>query len=148
MIIHMFMLQGFGYDDMIYFSRYSLLGSVDLCADMARDVFRFAIGIVGSLVVLIALHLAIQTGMLRGRVLGYLKTVGSMTFGIYVFQDLLLLVLNPLAKYLNTDYYIQNSVISFTVIFAASVGLTRIAEKSKGASMLFLGMHKQAKRDS
>lgn len=137
------MLQGFDYDDMIYFSRYSLLGSATPCADMARDVFRFVIGIVGSLVVLLALHLAIQTGMLRGNVLGYLKAVGSMTFGIYVFQDLLLLVLNPMSRLLNEDYWILYSTIAFWILLWFSVKCTIISEKNPIVSKLFLGKNKK-----
>lgn len=140
--IHLLMLQGFGYDDMIYFSRYSLLRSTDLWQDISRDVFRFTIGIVGSLSVLLALQLAIRLGVLKGSCLAYLKSIGSMTFGIYVFQDLMLLVLNPFAKYLNEDYYVLNSAVAFIVIFVISVVLTRLAGKKRWMSTLFLGKTK------
>lgn len=139
MVVHLLMLQNFDYDDMIYFSRYSLLGSTNLWADVSKDAFRFLIGIVGSLVVLIALHLAIKVGLLRGKFMKYAKSVGSMTFGIYVFQDLLLLVLNPLKKYLNGDYCILNSSVFFMSILILSVVFTRMAQKIKWVSKLFLG---------
>lgn len=138
-VTHALMLQFFGQDDMIYFSRYSLLGSSEICTDMAHDGFRFIIGIVGSLVILLALHMLIKSNILKGQALELLNSIGSMTFGIYVFQDLMLLTFSPLSKYLNGDYYVLNSAIAFVVIFVLSVVMTRIAEKDKWMSLLFLG---------
>lgn len=125
---------------MIYFSRYSLLGSIDILTDIKRDVFRLSIGVLGSLMILLSLHLAISLQLINRKVLVGLTHVGSMTFGIYVFQDLLLIILGPVNRhFLDGNHYIANSAISFIVIFFMAILLTKFAEKRKWASLLFLG---------
>lgn len=145
--VHLIMLRYFDYDTMIYFSRYSLLGSQDILGDFARDTFRFVIGIVGSIAVLLALYLTINSSLIRKKkILESLKYVGSITFGIYVFQDLMLLAMGPLSKHLNKNYYVLNSAVAFLVILTMSIVLTRLAGKNRWLSVLFLG--KVIKRDS
>lgn len=133
------MLRHFDYDDMIYFSRYSLLGSTDIWQDTARDIFRFAIGLVGSLMVLQCIHICLLTKILNSHLIAWLSSLGSMTFGIYVFQDLMLSLLTPFIKYLDSHYYIINAVVFFIIILTASIALTRYAKTKKYASWLFLG---------
>lgn len=135
----MIMFPYFGYDDMIYFSRYSLVNSNNLLEDVFRDLFRFSIGITGSIVTLTILSLTLRFKILKGKLVLFLTTIGSMTFGIYVFQDLLLLLLYPLSKYLNPHYYIANSIISFACIFSLSIILTRFAKRKRWSSIIFLG---------
>lgn len=133
------MLRHFDYDDMIYFSRYSLLGATDIWQDTARDIFRFAIGLVGSLMVLLCLHICLLTKILNSHLITWLSSLGSMTFGTYVFQDLMLSLLTPFIKYLDSHYYIINAVVFFIIILTASIALTRYAKTKKYASWLFLG---------
>lgn len=135
----LWMFPFFGYDDMIYFSRYSLLGSQHLGDDVKRDLLRFGIGVSGSLLMITALHLVIRFRVLKGKSLSWLTKVGRMTFGIYVFQDLLLLVFAPAAKLLNSNYYILNATVSFLLLFYLAVWLTHTARKHPLASRLFLG---------
>lgn len=137
------MFPHFGYDDMIYFSRYSLIGSIDIVGDIIRDLFRFGIGVAGSLMTLLALNIVIRMKIFSGRFLCFFITIGGMTFGLYVFQDLILMLLGPITKHLDSEYYILNSVISFVVIFAMASLMTMMAEKSKWASLLFLGKSKK-----
>lgn len=138
--MYFLLLPYFRYDNMIYFSRYSLLGSIDILTDIKRDVFRLSIGVLGSLMILLSLHLAISLQLINRKVLVGLTHVGSMTFGIYVFQDLLLIILGPVNRhFLDGNHYIANSAISFIVIFFMAILLTKFAEKRKWASLLFLG---------
>lgn len=137
--IYILMFPHFGNDEMIYFSRYSLVGSIDIVGDILRDLFRFFIGVVGSLMMLLALNILIRLNILSGRMFSFLTTIGGMTFGLYVFQDLLLMFLSPMAKFLNRDYYILNALISFVFIFLMAIYMTRIAGNNKWSSLLFLG---------
>lgn len=134
------LLPYFRYDNMIYFSRYSLLGSIDILTDIKRDVFRFGIGVLGSLMILLSLHLVISMQLISRKVLAGLTHVGSMTFGIYIFQDFMLIVFGPINRHLlDKSHYVVNSAISFIVIFFMAILLTKLAEKRKWASLLFLG---------
>ena len=137
--LYLIMFPYFDFDDMIYFSRYSLASSDDIGRDIVKDLFRFSIGIMGSIGTLLALNVLIRLRMLKGRSLSYLSIIGNMTFGLFVFQDLMLMILNPIAKHLNSEYYILNSFISFVVIFITALLLTIMAEKSKLTRFLFLG---------
>lgn len=130
------MLGRFGYDDMI--SRFSLLGSTDVKMDLARDIFHFAIGLVGSLMVLQLLNLAISIRSFSKKIIACLSSIGRMTFGIYVFQDLMLLVLSPITKYLDVSHYLINAVVFFVIIFSVSIFLTRYAKEKKYMSLFFL----------
>ena len=134
------MFPHFGYDDMIYFSRYSLIDSQHLGEDVKRDLLRFGIGVSGSLLTITALHWAIWLRLLRGKSLLWLTKIGRMTFGIYVFQDLLLLVFAPAGRLLNSNYYLINATASFLLLFTLAVWLTHTATKHKWASRLFLGI--------
>lgn len=133
------MLRYFDYDDMIYFSRYSLLGSADIGMDLERDISRFVIGLVGSLMVLQCIHVCLLIKILNSRLIAWLSSLGGMTFGIYVFQDLMLLLLSPVVKYLDSQHYIINALVFFIIILTASIALTRYAKTKKYASWLFLG---------
>ena len=133
------MLGRFGYHDMIYFSRFSLLGSTYVKMDLARDMFHFAIGLVGSLMVLQLLNLAISIRSFSEKIIACLSSIGRMTFGIYVFQDLMLLVLSPITKYLDVSHYLINAVVFFVIIFSVSIFLTRYAKEKKYMSLFFLG---------
>lgn len=138
-VLFSIMLGRFGYDDMIYFSRFSLLGSTDVKMDLARDMFRFAIGLVGSLMVLQLLNLAISIRSFSEKIIACLSSIGRMTFGIYVFQDLMLLVLSPITKYLDVSHYLINAIVFFVIIFSVSIFLTRYAKEKKYMSLFFLG---------
>lgn len=133
------MLTSFDIDDMIYFSRYSIYNSLEIWIDVSRDILRFAIGIVGSLMVLSLLNLLIEHGLFPQALQKALSKIGRMTFGIYVFQDILLFLLSPVYRHLSDNYYIINSIVLFLVIFGCSIYLTQLSERKKWASILFLG---------
>lgn len=132
-------MPSFDYDDMIYFSRYSLYGSHCFMADIERDLFRLSIGMIGSLMVLMTIYLAIRWHLLGDKVLAVMSNIGRMTFGIYVFQDLMLIIVGLAAKYMNSDYYWMNSFVSFVMIFLMAIFLTHTADKNRYLRFLFLG---------
>lgn len=138
-VIFCVQLSHFYVDDMIYFSRYTLLGSADIKMDVTRDLFRFSIGMTGSIMVLLFLHLVMRLGLVNPHLVNGLTSVGKMTFGIYVFQDLLQRLLTPLYKHMHADYYIANGIFLFIILLSLSLLLTWYSNKNKIMGLLFLG---------
>jgi len=142
------MLSDFDYHDMIYFSRYTLLGSEDLLMDLWRDMYRFLIGLVGSIMVLSGLYVFSHISPIGRTCLKFLSWLGEYTFGIYVFQDLMLVLCSPFTKYLSRDLWVFNSLLSFCIIFSFSLWLTIYGHKCRIVAKLFMGTAiKTKKRD-
>lgn len=138
-ILFFSILSHFSKEDMIYFSRYSLLGSVNLLEDIYRDLFRFFIGVVGSIMIILLLSIILQLKLLHGQLLSKIKDIGSNTFGLYVFQDFMLLLLVPFFRKMSTGNLVVSSLLSFIVLYIGATLLLYVSKKNKILSLIFLG---------
>lgn len=137
--LYVLMLKNFNVHDMIYFSRLSIIGADGIYQALGKDMFRFVIGMVGSIIVIALLHLLISKCCLKGKVLTILSYVGRCTFGIYVFQDIVLLFVEPIFKFVPHVQWPIRSAIGFFFISFVSFMLMRISSQYKVATLLFLG---------
>lgn len=141
LLLYLVLFTRFGYSDLIYSGRYSILGDCGILDVLKEDAYRFFIGLIGSVMVISLLHFLIETSLLKGRALSLLISLGRATLPIYVFQDLIISVASPFLWRFNSDYYILNVVIAFIVMFIMSIVLTKWAYINSWGSQLFLGQN-------
>ena len=115
------------------------MGSVNLLEDIYRDLFRFFIGVVGSIMIILLLSIILQLKLLHGQLLSKIKDIGSNTFGLYVFQDFMLLLLVPFFRKMSTGNLVVSSLLSFIVLYIGATLLLYVSKKNKILSLIFLG---------
>lgn len=138
-LLYLALFSRFGYSDFIYSGRYSVLGDCDMLDVLKEDAYRYFIGLTGSVMVILLLHLLIKTSLLKGRLLYLLTSLGRETLSIYVFQDLIISFASPFLYRFNSAYYILNVVVVFFVMFTMSIVFTKWAHRNSWGGQLFLG---------
>lgn len=140
LVVFALMLRDFSFEDTIYTSRYSLLGSEDIWKDLGRDFYRLAIGLTGSILTIIFVKFLLQKKWLSGTPMQILSSIGRSTLGLYIFQELIFLVLYPVFQhYYKGEWWMINSLFSFVLVFGSAYWLTVFAKKNRVLRFLFLG---------
>lgn len=82
-ILWILLLQMYDYNSYIYTTGWTLLGRTDMLICFIRDIYRVAIGVIGSAMVLLTI---IKLGKyISENVLQIFKILGKNSMGIYIF---------------------------------------------------------------
>ena len=133
-VVFIAMLCMFSQENYIYTSKYNILNGNPL-RQLYIDIFRFAIGLVGSLFMLLTIkYLFERIGERRG-VLVYL---GKATMGIYIISSYLNPLLLDICRKLGGCNYLYIAIES-AVIIALSLSFMLLIKRSRVASRILLG---------
>lgn len=133
-ILYCILLANYDYDHYVYTTGVSLLGR-DMGRQLGLDTYRWLIGFIGSILVMIVVKLSVSISPKVNKILAYL---GTKTMGIYIISNYLnTYVLLPLCSKFQLNYIctiIETIVILFlSCIFAFLIGKQKILKK------IFLG---------
>lgn len=135
-IIYFAMLFFFHTDSYIYSSKYTLLGRA-LLPQLGIDVFRFSIGSVGSIWILLVLKKLYI--LLPNQILKYLCIIGRNSLGIYMSSGLIFNYILPrLTGFINSLNYLV-VLGEAIIILLGTLLFTLLLKKWSVTNFLFLG---------
>ncbi len=106
----------------------------------ALDLYRFAIGLIGSIFILSSIYYCYQHFYMKmSRIFSFLSIAGLYSMGLYCFQDLLFLYYRKFALLHIEDFVIQSPIATFLLISFLSYLLTHYSRKLKLTNILLLG---------
>lgn len=138
-IIWMFMIRFYDYKSYIYTSGYTLLNK-NATEQLAIDLYRFIIGLVGSIVVLYLIELL--TRILRGRIEKALIFIGKNSMGIYLISGYIFSYILTRLTTSITDVNYALVLMEGILILLVSLLLTQVIRKFELANYMFLGGRK------
>lgn len=107
---------------------------------LALDLYRFAIGFIGSMFILSSISYCYQHFYLKTpRIFSFLSTMGLYSMGLYCFQDFLFLYYRRYALLHIENWGMLSPIATFLLIFFLSYLLTHYSRKLKLANILLLG---------
>ena len=142
--IFLILLQFFNKDSYIYTSRYTLLGK-DWTAQLGIDLYRFAIGFVGSAFAIVSLHRLYKITKVREWIAQskVVLTIGQNTLGIYIISTFVnTLILMVVTKNLASINY-GLIAIEAVGVTALSLLITKAIQHSKFLNRYLLGQYKR-----
>lgn len=141
--IYFVMLSFFGNEIYIYVSGYTIIGK-NIINQLGIDLFRFSIGLVGSVFILIALY-KLYINQTFNKLLhknNFIITIGQSTLGIYIISDFInLYVLSRVMKTMDGINYMAILVETILVLLTSIVAI-KIIKKNNILNRLLLGGNK------
>ncbi len=119
----------------IYISHYNILNG-NTIHQLGINIYRFTIGLVGSLFILLGTK---ELHKLIGDRRGVLAYLGRNTIGIYIISSYLNTLLLDICKKIGGPNYVY-IIIESTVIIALSLSVVALIKRSRTASKLLLGL--------
>ena len=134
-LVYVVLLYGFNYDTYIYTSGHCVIGK-DLVTQLRIDMYRYVIGLVGSIIVIIAF---VQLGRIITYIPRFLLLIGTETMGIYIISTFVNSnVLMPLT-YNRTGVNYLVVVIEMLGVLFLSLIIIQIINRSSTLKRLLLG---------
>lgn len=126
----------YDYDKYIYTSGYTILGK-NAIVQIYNDLFRFVIGMVGSITVLLIIYAFVKK--LPGRVAHFFAYIGKNTMGIYIISNYIFAeILRSVASSLSGVNYFYICIETLCILFV-SIMITAFLKKNKLTNCLLLG---------
>lgn len=126
----------YDYDKYIYTSGYTILGKKAI-VQIYNDLFRFAIGMVGSITIMHILYALINK--LPSRVAHFFAYIGKSTMGIYIISGYIFKeILCSVASQLSGVNYFYIFIETLCILFISIIG-TAFLKKNNLTNRLFLG---------
>lgn len=140
--VFLFLLHYFNYDSYIYTSGYSIFtGSIDAIKHIKIDIYRFIIGLFGSVVMILIINLIDNNkSRLLLRTKKAIKYIGVNSLGIYIISGYTMSILSYLN--LNSLKY-GYSLIASLIIIILSVVIIQVIKTNVWAKYLLLGIYKK-----
>lgn len=130
--VFLFMLCFFERESYIYVSRHTLLNK-DFVNQLLCDLYRYTIGIIGSIVMLLILY-KVYNFMINHRLINdnsFILTVGKNTMGIYIISSFInIYVLNRITNEMNGPNFLIITIESIFIIFISILVISLIRKFS------------------
>ena len=136
-IIYVFGMSFYNTESYIYISGYTLLGK-DYCDQILIDVYRFLIGLLGSVVVMGIIWCCYQ--FILPKLTGWMSYIGKNTLGIYIVSGY---IYNYILPSLTQDIESLNwglILVECAVILAVSILIDYVIKRFKVLSTMLLGV--------
>lgn len=134
-LIYVGLLSGFNYDTYIYTSGHCIIGK-DILSQLKIDIYRYTIGFVGSIIVII---LFIQLCRLITNIPTFLLLIGKETMGIYIISTFINSnLLMPLTYHSPGINYLMLVIETLSVLILSLI-IIQIINKSSILKRLLLG---------
>lgn len=135
-VLYIFLLLFYQRDSYIYTSGYYILNKKVPFIQLGIDIYRFSIGLVGSLLVLIILFTAEK--YMAGKTRNILIYIGKNTFGIYIISSLIFSYILPNVTYnLMGINYVYVIIETFIIILFCIVCIKIIHSNNHLSGLLF-----------
>lgn len=138
LVLYLLLFKYFNYNSYIYTSGYSILknGNVNLY-QIVIDIYRFAIGLVGSILMITLLYLFFLVD--KFFYLKNIKYLGKETLGIYIITSYLYLIIIKFSFIKNSNLnYLNASIYSLIFIFISLI-IVKIIKKIKILNIILFG---------
>lgn len=134
-ILWILLLQMYDYNSYIYTTGWTLLGRTDMLICFIRDIYRVAIGVIGSAMVLLTI---IKLGKyISENVLQIFKILGKNSMGIYIISTFMNIVLQRTTKEFKPS--IIMNILETLLIISGSYIIVYMLKLNKWSKKILLG---------
>ena len=130
------MFRFFTYDSYIYTSGYTLIDK-DIFSQLGINIYRFSIGLLGSLVVILCFSLIANP--LRGKLQNSICLIGKNSLGIYLISGILFIYILPKITQPLTSINYAIIALETIIILFLSLVLSFSLRKNIFLNKIFLG---------